>query len=68
MVLVIAMGEFVDEPVVGVVEFGCSALRDRVDLLLAQAGLQPQPDMRRPFELCSPVSRCDKDCDFGLLR
>src|SRR5262245_59099613 len=23
--------------------------------------------MRRPLELRGPVSRCDKDCDFGLL-
>src|SRR5215467_13043119 len=23
--------------------------------------------MRCPFELRGPVSRCDKDCDFGLL-
>src|SRR6516164_6143101 len=68
MVLVIAVGEFVDEPVVGIAKFGCSALRDRVDLLLAQASLQPEPDMRRPFELRGPVTRYDKDCDFGLLR
>ena len=68
MVLLIAVGEFIDEPVVGVVEFGRSALRDRIDLFLAQAGLQPEPDMRRPFKLRGPISRCDKDCDFGLLR
>src|SRR5215471_20962984 len=68
VVLVIVVCEFVDEPIVGVVEFGRSALRERVDLFLAQAGLQPKPDMRRPLELRGPVSRRDKDCDFGLLR
>ena len=68
MVLVIGMRELVDEPVVRVVEFGPLALGDRVDLLLGEARLQPEPDMRRPFELCGPVPRRDEDRDLGLLR
>jgi hypothetical protein len=62
------MREFVDEPVVGIIEMRRLALGNCVDLLLRQPGIQPQPDMRGPFELRGPVTRRAEDRDLGLLR